>query len=416
VHSNLRGEEKDETVQALLRIESPDEPAEIVIHVNMLKEGWDVTNLYTIVPLRAANSRTLVEQSIGRGLRLPYGKRTGVAAVDRLTIVAHDRFQEIIDDANRPDSVIRVGVVIGRDIPTEAPQAVRVLTVLESLIRPAEAGVPSGAPSLFVDPREQAAAAVTLDIIRDYQRLPRSRDLQNPDVQAEITSRVRSRLQPAQGGLPGMPEPVDPARVVAEVTAQYVKRNIDIPRIVLTPAGEVTSGYRDFDLDVRTIRLQPVAKDILVHHLQTNQRERVETAAGGLLFGKFSKCPYLAQRFQSTPEWRFAGILETDPDVIKWVKPATGRFQIFYRGDHPYEPDFVVETATEKLLCEVKAARDMDDAEVLAKSRAAVEWCGHASDHERRHGGKPWRYVLIPHDAVEANRTLAGLTAQFTVK
>ena len=42
-------------------------PTEIVIHVNMLKEGWDVTNLYTIVPLRAANSRTLVEQSIGRG-------------------------------------------------------------------------------------------------------------------------------------------------------------------------------------------------------------------------------------------------------------------------------------------------------------------------------------------------------------
>ena len=39
-----------------------------------------MTNLYTIVPLRAANSRTLVEQSIGRGLRLPYGKRTGVPA------------------------------------------------------------------------------------------------------------------------------------------------------------------------------------------------------------------------------------------------------------------------------------------------------------------------------------------------
>ena len=48
----------------------------------MLKEGWDVTNLYTIVPLRAANARTLIEQSIGRGLRLPYGKRTGVEAVD----------------------------------------------------------------------------------------------------------------------------------------------------------------------------------------------------------------------------------------------------------------------------------------------------------------------------------------------
>ena len=42
-------------VQRLLAVESPDELTEIVVHVNMLKEGWDVTNLYTIVPLRAAN-------------------------------------------------------------------------------------------------------------------------------------------------------------------------------------------------------------------------------------------------------------------------------------------------------------------------------------------------------------------------
>ena len=78
----------------------------------MLKEGWDVTNLYTIVPLRAANARILIEQSIGRGLRLPYGRRTGVTAVDRLNIVAHDRFQEIIDEANKPDSAIRLQAVV----------------------------------------------------------------------------------------------------------------------------------------------------------------------------------------------------------------------------------------------------------------------------------------------------------------
>lgn len=79
VHSNLRGEEKDETIEQLITVEKSDNPTEIVIHVNMLKEGWDVTNLFTIVPLRTANSKTLVEQSIGRGLRLPYGKRTGRA-------------------------------------------------------------------------------------------------------------------------------------------------------------------------------------------------------------------------------------------------------------------------------------------------------------------------------------------------
>src|SRR5204862_6260201 len=112
VDSSKTGAEEDEMVERLLKVEHTDEPTEIVIHVNMLKEGWDVTNLYTIVPLRAANARILIEQSIGRGLRLPYGKRTGVSAVDRLSIVAHDRFQEIIDEANKPESAIRLKKLI----------------------------------------------------------------------------------------------------------------------------------------------------------------------------------------------------------------------------------------------------------------------------------------------------------------
>ena len=125
VHSKTKGEEKDDVVEQLLTVEDPTNPVEIVVHVNMLKEGWDVTNLYTIVPLRKADSRTLVEQSIGRGLRLPYGKRTGNEAVDRLTIVAHDKFQEIVDEANRGDSILVTGVVIGKDIPEKKIEGCR---------------------------------------------------------------------------------------------------------------------------------------------------------------------------------------------------------------------------------------------------------------------------------------------------
>src|SRR5207249_8633766 len=74
VHSALRGEESEEAMQRLLALEYGG-GTEIVIHVNKLKEGWDVTNLYTIVPLRASASEILTEQTLGRGLRLPYGAR-----------------------------------------------------------------------------------------------------------------------------------------------------------------------------------------------------------------------------------------------------------------------------------------------------------------------------------------------------
>jgi type III restriction enzyme len=87
VDSSVKAEE---TVDKLLTVERADNPVEIVIHVNMLKEGWDVTNLYTIVPLRAANARTLIEQSIGRGLRLPYRTETSL-----------DLFAETISTATR---------------------------------------------------------------------------------------------------------------------------------------------------------------------------------------------------------------------------------------------------------------------------------------------------------------------------
>ena len=97
--------EKDENVERLLLLEHPLNKIEIVVHVNMLKEGWDVTNLYTIIPLRRSASQTLTEQTMGRGLRLPYGKRVGDDIVDGLTIVSHDKYQEIVDEAHKDDSI-----------------------------------------------------------------------------------------------------------------------------------------------------------------------------------------------------------------------------------------------------------------------------------------------------------------------
>jgi len=58
----------------------------------------------------------------------------------------------------------------------------------------------------------------------------------------------------------------------------------------------------------------------------------------------------------------------------------------------------------------------MTDEEVLAKARAAAEWCRHATAHEMKHGGKPWSYLLIPHDVISDNRTLQGLTVTYTFR
>ena len=59
-------------------------------------------------------------------------------------------------------------------------------------------------------------------------------------------------------------------------------------------------------------------------------------------------------------------------------------------------------------MCEPKRANVTEDATVKAKAKAAATWCHHASEHALQHGAKPWSYLLIPHDEIIAQRTLAG--------
>ena len=552
VHSkSAKGSEGDEIVGQLLTVEDPANPVEIVIHVNMLKEGWDVTNLYTIVPLRAANSRTLVEQSIGRGLRLPYGRRVGVPAVDRLTIVSHDKFQEIVDHAKDPGSIIRAGIVIGRDIPDKGQKAVVVPSNFETEIgiEADHAGSPfvniagptvendrrektaPRAGAIFKTPEEKAIAQAAYDIFRQYERLPSSKDLERPEIQKEITRKVAAVLPPAQASL--LPETVDVAAVVRQTTSLFVERSIDVPRIAVVPAGEVRCYYEEFKLDLSNVHLQPVTQAILIQHLheqrqryalrtdtapveeqrpedyivrglidfddvdydrhaqtlyalagqvvahlrgylaseddvvnvlQYHQKELVtlvhaqmqahfvhvaasyeahvtqgfktlrsgnyalpegeklrdvrSTLAEGekarirtMLFSGFDKCLFPAQRFDSDTERRFAIILENDDSVQKWFKPSRGDFAISYSHTAQYEPDFVVETADCKYLCEPKRADQMDTEEVKAKAKAAVTWCRHATEHAATTDGKPWKYLLIPHDRIAEQMTLEGIAA-----
>ena len=112
IESKMTEVETEANTKLLLEVERADNPIEIVIHVNMLKEGWDVNNLYTIVPLRTASSKILREQMVGRGLRLPYGKRTGDKEIDSVMLTAHDKFQEILEEAQKGNSIFKLGNVI----------------------------------------------------------------------------------------------------------------------------------------------------------------------------------------------------------------------------------------------------------------------------------------------------------------
>lgn len=104
----------DEALTALANVEAPDSPVRAIVSVDKLKEGWDVRNIAVIVGLRALASETLTEQILGRGLRLPFGARTGIGAIDQVDLVAHESYRELL---RNKDSLMERLAVAGPELP-----------------------------------------------------------------------------------------------------------------------------------------------------------------------------------------------------------------------------------------------------------------------------------------------------------
>lgn len=544
IHSSQRGEEKEENIQQLLSLEDPNNKIEIVIHVNMLKEGWDVTNLYTIIPLRTAASTTLREQTIGRGLRLPFGKKTGSKKVDTLTIVSHDKFQEIIDEANKPDSIIKQENVIVID-EQELQKPKEVITSrsrMEQHFDEEEKRIEA-----ITEPDKKQEAKSTLEIKKEIlatlpslnNAVKNISELKREEVKEIAVENYRQRIyaDPQQSMFAE-----DRVKEFTEhyeaVVDNFTQNLIEIPRITIQPTGDIKTGFRDFELDTNSLNYQPVSEEIL---RKTLREQEVDIIAGNhfgrikndspeniivnelinypeidydeqaeflfklahqatakfkeylkdeelenvvqyhkseigryiyqqmmehfyveapefekplidvkaftkiedhnyskysqdqiydyketinptadipkKIFTGFNKSYHLLYKFDSKTEKDFSIILEQDNDVLKWLRPALNQFRIYWaHNSKQYQPDFVVESKDAIYIIETKKQDAINDDEVKDKTRAALEYCKYASEYTSSYGGKPWKYVLIPHNAVQTNMSFKYLVDQFEIR
>ncbi|UAL29532.1 DEAD/DEAH box helicase family protein [Nocardioides rotundus] len=96
---SVNSEETEETLRLLDTLEDPNSPIRAVVSVDMLKEGWDVKNIYVISSTKALESSLLTEQILGRGLRLPFGQRTGNPMLDTVEVLSHNSFSALLKRA-----------------------------------------------------------------------------------------------------------------------------------------------------------------------------------------------------------------------------------------------------------------------------------------------------------------------------
>ncbi len=532
----------DEQVEQLLTLEKTANSIEIVIHVDMLKEGWDVSNLYTIVPLRAANALTLIEQTIGRGLRLPFGgKRTGVEKVDMLSIMMHDKFQEVVDAAKDKSSIL---YSIGKIQLNKSDLNSKKVTVESKTKDVVELEEEEKKITQIKDKDIRAKAetkhkakVVISAVIRNkisQKVIQTPNELTTPKVQEKVIEEIKESIKTTY---PEMPEK-EQKEIAKDIETTYqaavkeiIKNNILIPNIKVS-ISENKGIIKDFDLNTKSfsenilqqefeliretiydhkqdkikiqaqtldlpefsilellkkkseidydnnsdvlyklcgqavnaiknslkkpetlgdtilmyreliankiyeqvkanITIEIVAKSkpeaepysLILPWNYSKEKDDVilnfrETVSAKLLSSKvfygFSKSCHDKYKFDSIPEKRFAEIIENSDDVIKWLRPASKQFNIWYNNNSDrYVPDFVAETEDIIYLIEIKAENELDDKIVKMKEEAAINYCKNATEINKARKEKAWKYAIIPHDKTDTNMTFKKLVTEF---
>jgi len=538
VHSRQTGAESESNTRLLLDVEDPDNPVEIVIHVNMLKEGWDVNNLYTIVPLRTAASKILREQMVGRGLRLPYGERTGDRDVDAVMLTAHDKFSDILAEAQKGDSIFRAGNIIKAEDLDEPEEIVCTQLSLET--EPEEDLAQAYARTGLAESEEntallQALKASLQEETEAYISQAASPAAPTKPEKQRIVRAAAERIKEDQDLGKTFRENENPFLAWLEEETEHVyhtamEKYIPIPRIRVTDAGVEEYVFVDFDLDLKEFTHAPIKNELLIQNLEDmNDRQRIkgdaidfegynpkkvildelrkkpeidyercsallfklmsqvcghyETLYGingmrnivmmyrrdlanriyeqmmrhfycengflqeevmdvqasnlrqklgfqkrvglyeefegdirSVLFTGIKKGVFAEAKFDSKEgELTLAQVLERDSDVLKWLRPAPNQFNITYNRGKRYEPDFVVETEDCCYLIEVKAEKDLEDTDVIAKKKRGIQYCQVATRWCRANGYKPWRYLFIPAKQVQSNSTFQVLVQRFAV-
>ena len=257
----------------------------------MLKEGWDVNNLYTIIPLRTSASSTLTEQTIGRGLRLPYGNITGNEKVDSLTIVSHDKYEEIIRIANDENSLIKKeNIIVIEDEELDVKK--EVITIQNNFTEEIEKRKQEISSILDWDKDEEK--------VKDYSKLEAKKiiydtifeessnynlqinnvnDLKKETVKNIVIDKFKEKTEKSgQIMLQGFNDIIIKSiEENFESIIEDVKDNIiEIPRITIMKSPDVNVYFEDFNLDTNGLNLRPSDQSILVTNLMNNETSEIE--------------------------------------------------------------------------------------------------------------------------------------------
>ena len=306
VHSKQKGSETEVNTQLLLNVERADNLVEVVIHVNMLKEGWDVNNLYTIVPLRTASSKILREQMVGRGLRLPFGKRTGDSRIDGVYLTAHDKFQALIEEAQKGDSIFKAGNIIKiEDVEKEKNNTTQLSLDLsdyddEQTLK--EYGIPHTETNrqLLTKTKEILKHEVNKTVQQNKSVF--SVEKEKVSITKNVTDKIKGDKELGEiyreneFPLAAMLE-----KEIEKIQFEVKQKFIPIPQLKINDTGISEQTFIDFDMDLSQFNEKPIENELVLRNLQDPlDEERLN--AGLLNFQAINPKKLILERLREKPE------------------------------------------------------------------------------------------------------------------
>jgi type III restriction enzyme len=417
----------DEDLRALRelsrQIDSDQNPYTCIVSVLMLREGWDVRNVTTIVPLRPYSSKAniLPEQTLGRGLRrmTPPGQ-----AAEVVTVVEHPAFvslyQQELEQQGLFIETIDVDRVPKTTVAIFPDRDGKDCATLDIVIPEVSAGF-SRRPTLEALGIEDVVAQ-----FRRFRPLPvgqlRSERIEYQErhlITDEIVMRMEIRLPLLQSGVGAISffreelEMICGLRgthaVLAPLLESFFTEILFEEKLTLYDQRLVG---RLGDADVRE-HVRATFVPLIRQRTIIKEERRAEGAGRSVANWKPFQVTHSADR-PAIPakhtafnlvacnrglEVGMSQFLDRAPDVAAFAKNAGPQSVLIDYSTRQgqlafYTPDFLVRlTDGGHLLVETKGRVDRD---VPHKGRAAVAWCKAASK-----GKTKWRYLYVPQDVFE---------------
>lgn len=419
----------DEDLKALRKLsrelDQNESPYQCIVSVLMLREGWDVRNVTTIVPLRAYSSKAniLPEQTLGRGLRRMYP--TGQTH-ELVTVVEHPAFaslyQQELAQEGLPiiivdsDQIPRTTVSIFPDSDKCTPE----LEIRIPQLTAAHRTLPKIEGLTFEDVK---------DSFKKYTRLPVGGEAKTKLdyegkhlITGEIVEKMKINLSLLETGVGAVSFYVKELELVCKLRGTHsvlapllqkfieevmfeTKINIFDPKIVPRLAmPDVREHVRA--TFVPLIRKKTVTKETRVKEAESQSlfdwKPFQVTASENRPVLVAEKTPFNLVPCSNSFEQGFAQFADFASDVSAFAKntgPQCLRIDYLTTGSRLsfYTPDFFVKTKeNEYYLVETKGKRDVD---VSLKARAAVAWCESATN------GSKWKYLYVPQAEFERIET-----------